>query len=195
MPILDGHLLFLNITERLPKPPAYYKIYTQTIVTSHIMKKIWISVGVVAVVAFYAIFASQSKTPIAVQTNPEGATTGAVAMATSSGSTTTSTGAGSSGNTPAGQFKDGTYTGPVTDAIYGKIQVVAVITNSQLSDVQIPVYPNSPGHTTEVSNESLPVLKQEAISIQSGNVNIVSGATQTSEAFQQSLSAALAMAK
>jgi uncharacterized protein with FMN-binding domain len=43
--------------------------------------------------------------------------------------------------------------------------------------------------------EALPILKQEAIAAQSANVSIVSGATQDSQAFQQSLGAALAEAK
>jgi uncharacterized protein with FMN-binding domain len=64
-----------------------------------------------------------------------------------------------------------------------------------ITDVSWPVYPNDPGHTTEVSASSLPALKQEAIAAQSANVDIVSGATQTAEAFQQSLAAALAQAK
>lgn len=94
-----------------------------------------------------------------------------------------------------GQYKDGTYTGPVTDAIYGQLQVVATIKNGKLVSTNCPIFPDAPGHTTLVSNMSLPQLKQEAIAAQSANVNIVSGATQTSEAFQQSLAAALSQAK
>lgn len=92
----------------------------------------------------------------------------------------------------AGQYKDGTYTGPVANAFYGNIQVVATIQGGRITDVGVPVYPNAPGHTTDVTNMAIPALKQEAIQAQSANVNIVSGATQDSQAFQQSLAAALA---
>jgi uncharacterized protein with FMN-binding domain len=41
----------------------------------------------------------------------------------------------------------------------------------------------------------MPYLKQEAIAAQSANVNIISGATDSSYAFRQSLASALAQAK
>ncbi|MDE2019366.1 MAG: FMN-binding protein [Patescibacteria group bacterium] len=94
-----------------------------------------------------------------------------------------------------GLYKNGNYIGPVTDAFYGNLQVVAVVQGGKLADVQFPVYPSDSGHSLEVSQIALPQLRQEAIQSQSANVNIVSGATQTSQAFQQSLAAALAQAK
>lgn len=97
--------------------------------------------------------------------------------------------------TTASAYKDGTYAGPVTDAIYGQLQVVVTIAGGRITDVAWPVFPSDRGHTMEISQQALPQLKQEAITAQSANVDIVSGATQTSEAYQQSLAAALAMAK
>jgi uncharacterized protein with FMN-binding domain len=97
-------------------------------------------------------------------------------------------------STSAGQYKDGTYTGIVADAFYGKLQAVAVIQNGALTDITFPQYPTN-GHSGRVSSQALPVLKQEAIAAQSANINVVSGATQDSQAFQQSLASALAQAK
>jgi uncharacterized protein with FMN-binding domain len=45
-----------------------------------------------------------------------------------------------------------------------------------------------------IMSQSLPTLRQEFLTAQSANVQIVSGATYTSEAFQQSLQSALAKA-
>ena len=70
-----------------------------------------------------------------------------------------------------------------------------MIQGGKLVDCAPLQYPSDNGHSLEISNQALPVLKQEAIQAQGANVNIVSGATQTSQAFQQSLGAALAMAK
>lgn len=95
----------------------------------------------------------------------------------------------------AGLYKDGTYTGNVEDAYYGNLQVQAVIKNGALANVNFLQYPNSHGHSVEISNSAMPILKSEAIKSQSANVNIISGATQTSQAFQQSLASALALAK
>jgi uncharacterized protein with FMN-binding domain len=46
-----------------------------------------------------------------------------------------------------------------------------------------------------INKEAMPYLKQEAIAAQSTNVDIVSGATDSSMAFQESLGSALALAK
>jgi uncharacterized protein with FMN-binding domain len=91
-------------------------------------------------------------------------------------------------------YTDGTYTGTVENSVYGPVQVAVTIAGGKITEVDVPQYPSDPGHTTEVTNESLPILKQEVITAQAGNVNIVSGATQTSEAFNQSLATALAQA-
>lgn len=97
----------------------------------------------------------------------------------------------------AGQYKDGSYTSDVvqTDRGFGPLQIKLVVSGGKITDVQFLQFPNKPGHTTEVSNAALPILKQEAIAAQSATVDIVSGATQTSEAFQQVLASTLAMAK
>ncbi len=92
-------------------------------------------------------------------------------------------------------LKDGIYTGNVADAFYGNLQVQAAIQNGKITDITFLQFPNSPGHTSEVSTIALPQLKQEAITSQKAAVDIVSGATQTSEAFRQSLQSALDKAK
>ncbi len=94
-----------------------------------------------------------------------------------------------------GIYKDGSYTGPVTDAYYGNVQVQATIQGGKLTNVQFLQYPNDRGTSIRINGQAMPMLTQEAIQAQSANVDIVSGATQTSEAFQQSLAAALANAK
>lgn len=122
----------------------------------------------------------------------------------SSGSTGGSTGSSNSGsgsstgqnNSSGGSttYKDGIYTGQAADAFYGTVQVQAVISGGKITDVQFLQYPNAGGHTSEVSSIALPALKQEAIQAQSANVDSVSGASATSQAFQQSLVSALSQA-
>jgi len=96
---------------------------------------------------------------------------------------------------PKGQYVDGTYTGEATGSIFGIVQVAAVVSGGKLSDVKFLQFPNDRENSIRISNESLPILKSEAIAAQSAKVDIVSGATQTSEAFSQSLSVALQAAK
>ncbi len=94
-----------------------------------------------------------------------------------------------------GTFKNGTYTGSVADAFYGNVQVQAVIANGALNNVNVLQYPSDRGTSREINAIAMPQLVQEAIQAQSANVNIISGATQSSGAFQQSLADALAQAK
>lgn len=95
----------------------------------------------------------------------------------------------------AGIYNDGTYVGSVEGALYGNVQAQAVIQNGAIADIVFLQYPNAPGNSRALNNQAMGILKQEAIAAQSANVNIVSGATDTSVAFQQSLAVALAQAK
>jgi uncharacterized protein with FMN-binding domain len=94
-----------------------------------------------------------------------------------------------------GIYTDGTYTGGTADAYYGNIQVQAIIQNGQIADVQFLQYPNDRGTSIRINGAAMPILKSEAISAQNANVDIVSGATDSSQAFIQSLGSALAQAK
>jgi uncharacterized protein with FMN-binding domain len=107
---------------------------------------------------------------------------------------TRSTGATSATPTSA-TYKDGSYTGSVANAYYGNIQVKAVIQGGKLTDVQFLQYPNDRANSVAINQQAMPYLKQEALQAQSAQVDVVSGATDTSEAFVQSLTTALSTAK
>lgn len=93
--------------------------------------------------------------------------------------------------TPRGKYKDGTYTGSVADAFYGNIQVQAVISGGKITDVVFLQYPNDRRTSIEINTQAMPFLKQEALQVQSAQVDGVSGATASSGAFVQSLQSAL----
>lgn len=99
-----------------------------------------------------------------------------------------------SSNPIVGRYKDGVYTGDVVDAYFGNVQVRTTIQGGKLVDVEFLQYPTDRSHSRELSLVAMPRLKTEAIKAQSNQVDIVSGATQTSEAFQKSLATALAQA-
>lgn len=92
-------------------------------------------------------------------------------------------------------WRDGTYTGPSVDVYFGNVQVSATISGGKLTNISFLDYPRDNMTSYGKSQMSLPRLKQEAISAQSANVNIVSGATQTSRGFMESLASALQKAK
>ena len=94
-----------------------------------------------------------------------------------------------------GLYADGSYTGTAADAYYGLVQVKAIIANGKIADVQFLQYPNDHSTSQEINSQAMPLLTQEAIQAQSANVSGVSGATETSIAFKQSLASALILAK
>lgn len=100
----------------------------------------------------------------------------------------------SSVTSSGGAYTDGSYTGSAADAYYGSVQVEAIIRNGQLADVKFLQYPNSHSASVYINQQAMPYLTQEAIQAQSANVNGVSGATFTSQAFTQSLASALSQA-
>ena len=137
------------------------------------MKKVLVSTFVIIAFVLYGVLHS----------NTERAT---IPTTSSSNSPTTSN---------SSTYKDGKYTGSAADAVYGEIQVQATISDGKITNVQFLQYPNEQGHSIELNQQADPTLAQEAIQEQSANVDIVSGATDTSEAFIESLTSVLDQAK
>ena|ERR1051326_7582726 len=115
---------------------------------------------------------------------------------------TTPTVSGSSGTPDPGStptsgalYKDGSYTGSVADAQWGNVQVQTVIQNGKIANVVFLQYPDDRSRSIEINSYADPQLVSEAIQAQSANVDIVTGATDTSDAFIQSLTDALSQAK
>lgn len=90
-----------------------------------------------------------------------------------------------------GGYRDGTYTGSIADANWGNVEVQAVITNGRISNVTFLEYPNHRNRSQMINDQAMPQLIQEAITAQQANVDTVTGATDTSDAFIESLGAAL----
>ena len=92
-------------------------------------------------------------------------------------------------------YADGIYTGPVTDAYYGPIQIQAIIQGGRLVGIKVLQYPSDRQTSVFINRQALPILRDEVVSAQSAKVDIVSGATLTSEAFIRSLDSALRKAR
>lgn len=93
-----------------------------------------------------------------------------------------------------GQYRDGEYTGDSISFLYGIMQVKVVVHDGKISDVQFLKYPNDRSTSIVINRQVMPILKQEAIQAQNANVDIVSGATDSAQAFQRSLASALMQA-
>ena len=94
----------------------------------------------------------------------------------------------------AGRYRDGAYVGDVVDAYYGPLQVQASISGGRIVSVKALQYPADRRTSQRINNQALPALQSEVIAAQNTRVDIVSGATLTSEAYIRSLNSALGQA-
>ena len=65
------------------------------------------------------------------------------------------------------------------------------MSGSEITDVQVLQYPNENGKDQQINAYALPVLTDETLQAQSANIDMVSGATVTSNGYITSLQSAL----
>jgi len=94
-------------------------------------------------------------------------------------------------NQPVERYKDGEYLGSLEDAYYGNVRVKVLIEDKRIADVNVPIFPNERPTSREINSLAVPTLATETIMAQKPDVDIVTGATQTSRAFIKSLESAL----
>lgn len=92
-------------------------------------------------------------------------------------------------------FKDGVYTGDILDAYYGYIEIEATIEKGKIADIAFLKYPYDNNTSENINAQAMPILISEALATQDSEVDIVSGASNTSRAFRKSLESALSQAQ
>ncbi len=85
----------------------------------------------------------------------------------------------------------GRFDGQTIDTRYGPVQVQITLAGGRLTDVSALQLPQDASHSQELSSYAAPILRQEAIRAGNAKINIVSGATYTSDGYAQSLQSAL----
>ena len=155
------------------------------------MKKPILIIMSVAVLGFLGMYINKSPSSggglVPVSSNSTSSTTQPAAANTTSSSTQTSA-------SNVTTYKDGTFNGS-TDTAYGTVSIGVVISGGKITDVKFLQMPSDQGHSREVTAYAEPLLKQTTLQAQSANIDFVSGATSTSNGFEQSLQAALDQAK
>lgn len=94
----------------------------------------------------------------------------------------------------AGTLTDGTVTGQLEETRFGPVQVQVTISGGRITEVTALQLPSG-GRSGRISSFAEPALRSEALSAQSANIDIVSGATYTSDAYAASLQSALDQAR
>ncbi|WP_181804321.1 FMN-binding protein [Streptomyces shenzhenensis] len=111
----------------------------------------------------------------------------------SSGSSGSGSSSGSSGSSKSGSSSTGTktVTGNTVQTRWGPVQVKVTVKNGKITDVTAVQYPSDNPRDQQINDYALPQLRSEALAAQSASIDTVSGATYTSEGYQQSLQSAL----
>ena len=98
---------------------------------------------------------------------------------------------GSSSGTSSTGLADGTYTGSSTTTRFGPVQVQITVSGGQITAAQAVDYPNENPRDQQINQYAIPRLVSETLSAQSANIDMVSGATYTSDGYIQSLQSAI----
>lgn len=97
----------------------------------------------------------------------------------------------SSASNSTGSTTGSTVKGPTVDTRWGPVQVAITVVAGKISDVAVPVYPSGNGRDQQINAYALPILVDETVTAQSAGIDMVSGATVTSQGYLQSLQGAL----
>ena len=148
---------------------------------------------------------SGSGTAVVAASTDTGATTDPTATAgasstptpsasSGSGEATTQAAAPSATPTPTQEAQsgaDGTYTGSAIQTRYGPVQVQITVSGGQVTESVVTQVPWNDRKDQEINARAVPILNSEAVAAQSSSIDMVSGATYTSQAYIQSLQSAL----
>ena len=77
---------------------------------------------------------------------------------------------------------------------WGPLQVTITVKSKKITNAQAAVSPHTP-RSEFINEQAIPILRQETLEAQSANIDLVSGATDTSEAYITSLQSAINKAR
>jgi uncharacterized protein with FMN-binding domain len=84
-----------------------------------------------------------------------------------------------------------TVTGDSVDTRWGPVEVAITVANGKITAVDVPIYPDNNPKDQQINAYALPELIQETLNAQGADIDMVSGATVTSDGYVQSLQGAL----
>lgn len=88
----------------------------------------------------------------------------------------------------------GTFTGQDVPNRFGDVQVQVTVANGRITDIKALQLPSDRARSAYISQVAGPLLRNEGLRAQSARIDIVSGATYTSESYAQSMESALQQA-
>lgn len=165
---------------------------------------LWFASTATVVVLLFGYHTSTSSelsaaAPPVIASTPSGSNTsssagsGSSASASSARSPATSSAKASSQASSQASSKASaqTYTGNAAQTQFGPVQVAVAVSGGSITHVSVVEYPNGNPRDSQINTYALPILVDETVKAQSAAIDMVSGATYTSNGYLQSLQSAL----
>jgi uncharacterized protein with FMN-binding domain len=161
---------------------------------------LWLAATVTIVVLLFGYHTSTTPPADAGATSSASSPAGGSTSAAPSGGSSSSSSGSSSGSSspaPSGTTSSSsasttkTYTGSVAQTRWGPVQVEIIVRGDTITKVNVLQQPNGNPRDTEINDQALPILIQETLDAQSAKIDMVGGATVTSDGYLQSLQSAL----
>jgi uncharacterized protein with FMN-binding domain len=132
------------------------------------------------------------KTPALARPHTPAADVSAASPTPSASPAPSGSGAPTPTPSPAGPtYRDGQYTGQDFPNQFGDTQVKVTILGGRITEVQALQLPYDRRRSLEISQYAAPQLHDEVLQAQSAQIDSLSGATYTSDAYAQSVQSAL----
>ncbi len=107
---------------------------------------------------------------------------------TSSGAAASTTGAAPAA---AAAGPSGTFVGSAVPTPYGPVQVQVTVADGTVTAAEATSYPSAGGRDRQINGYAIPILNSEVTAAQSASIQMVSGATYTSQGYITSLQSAI----
>jgi uncharacterized protein with FMN-binding domain len=132
----------------------------------------------ISTVALLFSYKTSTSSSTAAETGPTPTTGTTVTTAAAPAKATTST-------------YTGTVTGAAADTRWGPVQVRVTVASGKITAVDVVQEPDGNGRDREINADAVPTLVSETLQAQSAQIDMVSGATYTSDGYVTSLQSAL----
>lgn len=160
----------------------------------------WLLSTISALVLLFSYHTSTSSSQAAATVVAQAPSTAGSSGSTDSGSSSGSSGSssGSDSSSGSGSSSDSgssssatTYTGDAVSTRFGDVQVQITVENGKITKAEVTQVPWSNGRDQEINSYAVPILNSEAVDAQSSSIDMVSGATFTSQGYIGSLQSAI----
>jgi uncharacterized protein with FMN-binding domain len=98
------------------------------------------------------------------------------------------------GGTGTASTASTTVTGAVSQTPYGPVQVRVTVRKGAVTAVSAVQYPSGDANSQQINAYAIPLLDREALAAGNASINMISGATYTSNGYLASLQSALTQA-